>query len=463
MQIYLLHRRDKNPGGEVLLLVTVEFLCLGIFILGRDLVKLLVVGSGGREHTLVWKLSQSKKVKEIFVAPGNAGTGQIAHNIELDSSDIEGLVEFARSNEIDLTLVGPEAPLVAGIVSAFKKAGLKIFGPDQAAARLEGSKVFAKNLMKKYEIPTAEYETFSNAEQAISYIKKKGGPIVVKAEGLAAGKGVIVAETVEEAIKAVEKIMVENKFGSAGERIVLEECLTGEEATVLAFTDGETIVPMLPSQDHKPAYNNDQGSNTGGMGAYVPAPVVTDDLLDDIYKEILVPTVEALKEEGIKYKGILYAGLMIEDGQAKVLEYNVRFGDPEAQVILPLLKTDLVEIATAIIAGDLDKLKIEWLPETAVCVIMASGGYPVEYETGKVISGLNKLEDQDNINVFQAGTKLKDGELVTAGGRVLGVTALGDDYRQTIDKAYQGVNKLDFEDAHYRTDIGKKAIRRENR
>lgn len=419
--------------------------------------KLLVVGSGGREHALVWKLLQSKKVDQIFVAPGNAGTEDIAQNVELESSNINGLVEFVRKEEIDLTFVGPEAPLVAGIVSAFEEAGLKIFGPEQAAARLEGSKVFAKNLMKEHRIPTAEYETFSEPEGAIDYIKKKGVPLVVKAEGLAAGKGVIVAETVEKAIKAVKEIMVDNKFGAAGERIVVEECLTGEEATVLAFTDGETIVPMLSSQDHKPAYDNDQGPNTGGMGAYAPAPVVTDELLDDVYNEILEPTVGALKEEGIKYKGILYVGLMIENGQAKVLEYNVRFGDPEAQVVLSLLKTDLVEIATAIINEELDKVAIEWLPGTAVCVIMASGGYPVEYETGKVIKGLDELKNQNDIHVFQAGTKLKDGKLVTAGGRVMGVTALGDGYQETIDKAYKGVDKLDFEDAHYRIDIGQKA------
>lgn len=424
--------------------------------------KVLVVGSGGREHTLVWKLAQSKRVDEIFVAPGNAGTSKLAKNVEIESTDITSLVNFAKEEAIDLTFVGPEAPLVAGIVDVFEEAGLKIFGPVQKAAQLEGSKVFAKNLMWKYGIPTAKYETFTDADKAINYIKQEGTPIVVKVEGLAAGKGVIVAETEAEAIEAVKIMMNDKKFGKAGERIVIEEFLSGEEASILAFTDGKTIVPMIPSQDHKAVYNEDLGPNTGGMGAYAPAPVVTDALLDKINEGILIPTIESLKKEGIKYKGVLYAGLMIADGEAKVLEYNVRFGDPEAQVVLPLLKTDLVEIAEAIIAERLNEIKIKWLNKKALCVIMASGGYPLKYEKGKEISGVDDVDGREGITVFQAGTELKDGKLVTAGGRVLGVTALGEDFRETINKAYRAVEKIDFAGVHYRTDIGQRALKRIN-
>jgi len=419
--------------------------------------KILVVGSGGREHTLTWKLQQSDKVDQIYVAPGNAGTAELATNLDIKDTDIERLIEFAQTEEIDLTFVGPEVPLVAGIVDQFNEAGLAVFGPNQKAAQLEGSKVFSKNLMKNYDIPTAKYESFTKAEKAIDYIKQEGAPIVVKAEGLAAGKGVIVAETTTEAIEAVEEIMLDEKFGAAGTRIVVEEFLEGEEATVLAFTDGETIVPMMPSQDHKQAYDNDQGPNTGGMGAYAPAPIVDKEMLSHVKEEILETTLDALKEEGINYKGVIYCGLMIKDGVPKVLEYNVRFGDPEAQVVLPLLETDLVDIARAIIDERLAELEINWSAKTAVCVIMASGGYPVDYNTGKEITGIEAAEsDQDTI-VFQAGTDIKDDKLVTAGGRVLGVTALGIGYENTINKAYQGVERIDFAGAHYRTDIGIKA------
>ncbi|ADL13803.1 phosphoribosylamine--glycine ligase [Acetohalobium arabaticum] len=419
--------------------------------------KVLVIGSGGREHTLVWKLNQSPQVDKIFTAPGNAGTAQLSENVDIEDNDVEELVEFATEEEVDLTFVGPEAPLVAGIVDRFREEGLKVFGPNKEAAKLEGSKVFSKNLMAKYDIPTAKYDAFIEVDNAITYIKEVGAPIVVKAEGLAAGKGVIIAETEEEAIEAVETIMLDKKFGQAGERVVIEEYLDGEEATVLAFTDGETIVPMLSSQDHKQAYDNDEGPNTGGMGAYAPAPVVTDKVLQKAYDEILVPTIEALQQEGIKYKGILYAGLMIEDNEPKVLEYNVRFGDPEAQPVLSLLETDLVEIAEAVIAEDLASVEVEWSDKTAVCVIMASGGYPIDYETGKEITGIKETE-ADGTTVFQAGTEVKNDKLVTAGGRVLGVTALGDDYQETINKAYQGIEKIEFEDAEYRTDIGQKAL-----
>ncbi|MCK8825700.1 phosphoribosylamine--glycine ligase [Fuchsiella alkaliacetigena] len=423
--------------------------------------KILIIGSGGREHTLAWKLQQSSKVKQIYVAPGNAGTAEVAENVDIASEDIEELLNFAQQEEIDLTFVGPEAPLVAGIVDRFEAEGLRIFGPNQKAAQLEGSKVFSKNLMQKYDIPTGEYSSFAEPKAAIEYIKEKGAPIVVKAEGLAAGKGVVVAEEVKEAVEAVEKIMVEQKFGRAGERIVVEEFLTGEEATVLAFTDGKHIIPMLPSQDHKPAYDGDQGPNTGGMGAYAPAPVVDEEVLQKVYNRILEPTLAALNKEGIEFKGVIYSGLMIEDGEPKVLEYNVRFGDPEAQVVLPLLETDLVEIAEAVIEERLEELIIKWSGDTAVAVVMASDGYPIEYETGKEITGVESLAKQKDINVFQAGTANKDGKLVTDGGRVLAVTALGDGYRDTIDKSYQGVEKIDFEGAHYRSDIGHKALTRE--
>ncbi|MBM7624334.1 phosphoribosylamine--glycine ligase [Sporohalobacter salinus] len=419
--------------------------------------KTLVIGSGGREHTLVWKLNQSPKVDKIFAAPGNAGTAQLAKNIDIDDKNVEGLVEFAQKENIDLTFVGPEAPLVAGIVDRFNEEGLKVFGPNKEAAKLEGSKVFSKNLMAKYDIPTAKYDTFTDPEKAITYIKEVGVPIVVKAEGLAAGKGVIIAETEAEAIEAVETIMLDKKFGQAGERVVIEEYLDGEEATVLAFTDGEKIIPMVPSQDHKQAYDNDEGPNTGGMGAYAPAPVVTDEVLQQVYDDILVPTIDALQKEGIKFKGVLYTGLMITADETKVLEYNVRFGDPEAQPVLSLLKTDLVDIAEAVITGDLASVEVKWSDKKSVCVVMASGGYPIDYETGKEIAGIKEVE-ADDITVFQAGTENKDNKLVTAGGRVLGVTALGDGYQGTINKAYQGIEKIEFEDAHYRTDIGHKAL-----
>lgn len=418
----------------------------------------LVVGSGGREHTLVWKLAQSSKVKNIYTAPGNAGTEGHGENISIEASDIDGLLDFARSKEIDLTVVGPEAPLAMGIVDRFQEAGMRIFGPQQKAAQLESSKVFAKNLMKKNGIPTADYNVFTEPKKAISYIKKKETPIVVKAEGLAAGKGVIVAGSKKEALEAINEIMVEEKFGKAGERIVVEEYLAGEEATVLAFVDGDTIKPMVPSQDHKQVYDNDRGPNTGGMGAYAPAPVVDDKLLKRVYREILEPTVTALKQEGIIYRGVLYCGLMIKNGHPRVLEYNVRFGDPEAQVVLPLLETDLIEVIEAVLEGRLQDIDISWSDKKALCVIMASGGYPVKYEKYKEITGLDTVREKEDLMVFQAGTAIKNEKLVTAGGRVLAVTATGDNFKEVMEKAYSGVEDINFEDAHYRQDIGQKAI-----
>jgi len=422
--------------------------------------KVLVVGSGGREHVIVWKLMQNLKVEKIFVAPGNAGTAQIAENIDIESTDIKGLLAFASREKIDFTFVGPEAPLVAGIVDVFEKAGLNVFGPQKKAAQLEGSKVFAKNIMKKNHIPTADYEVFSDPEQAIAYIEKIGGPIVVKADGLAAGKGVTVAKDREEAIVAVKEAMIDKKYGQAGEKVVIEECLQGEEATVMAFTDGKTVVPMVPSQDHKPAYDGGEGPNTGGMGAYAPAPVIEKGLLEDVKDNILVPIVKGLQDEGIDYKGVIYCGLMIDKDSVNVLEFNVRFGDPETQVVLPLLKNNLLTIAEAIREEKLSKIDIEWFEERMVCVIMASGGYPVKYEKGKEITGLNKVKDTEGVTVFHAGTEKKDDKLLTAGGRVLGVTAIGNNFENTIDKAYKSVEDIKFTDAHYRKDIGQKALNR---
>ncbi|ADQ15662.1 phosphoribosylamine--glycine ligase [Halanaerobium hydrogeniformans] len=421
---------------------------------------ILLIGSGGRENALAWKLAQSNKVDELYIAAGNPGTAKFGENLDFEENNHQGLLEFALKEKIDITIVGPEAPLAAGIVDLFKEHGIKVFGPTKDAAQLESSKVFAKNLMQKYNIPTAEYKSFSDPKDARKYIKEKGVPIVVKAEGLAAGKGVIVAQHLEEALNAVEKIMIDEKFGQAGEKIVVEEYLEGEEATILSFCDGESIVPMIPSQDHKPVYDGDEGPNTGGMGAYAPAPVVDKKMMSEIKKEIMEPTLKALQKEGIDFKGIIYFGLMIKNNKAKVLEYNVRFGDPEAQVVLPLLKTDLLEIIEAVLNNKLGDLKIEWSTKKALCVVMASGGYPVEYETGKKITGIEMFEERDDLIVFQAGTKAVNGELFTDGGRVLAVTALADGFTEVIEKAYKGVEKIQFEDFHIRHDIGYKALQR---
>jgi len=420
--------------------------------------KILLIGNGGRENALAWKLSQSSRVDQLYTAPGNPGTADFGQNIDFDAADQEGLLEFALKEKIDITVVGPEAPLAAGLVDLFLEHGIRVFGPNKTAAQLESSKVFSKNLMQKYDIPTAEYQSFTDPKKAAAYIKEKGAPIVVKAEGLAAGKGVIVAHKVEEAVEAVEKIMIDEKFGEAGEKIVVEEFLEGEEATILSFCDGKTIVPMIASQDHKAAYDGGKGPNTGGMGAYAPAPVVTEELMKEIKKDIIDKTLSALQSEGIDFKGIIYFGLMIKDGKAKVLEYNVRFGDPEAQVVLPLLKTDLVDIMEAVLDENLAEITIEWSDKKALCVVMASGGYPVAYEKSKKISGIEDVKENDELIVFQAGTKLADGELLTDGGRVLAVTAVDDDFEKVIEKAYAGVEKIEFDDFHIRHDIGHKAL-----
>ena len=425
--------------------------------------KVLVVGQGGREHALVWKIAQSPKVDVVYAAPGNGGICDEpkARCVDISSDDLQGLCNFAKSEGIDLTVVGPEDPLVKGIVDVFEDAGLVIFGPTKAAAQLEGSKAYAKNFMKEMGIPTAQFEVFDNPEEAKRYIQGKGAPIVVKADGLAAGKGSIVCKTLEEALKAVDLIMVERVFGDAGNKVVVEDYLKGEEASFIVITDGKNIVPLASSQDHKPVYDNDEGPNTGGMGAYSPAPVVTDYVYERTMNEIVIPTIEGMAQRGIPFKGVLYVGLMIEDDKyPKVLEFNVRFGDPEAQPILMRMKSDLVDALLASINGTLDSCEIEYLDDAAVCVVMASGGYPGKYEKGKEIFGLEKVEKMEKVKVFHAGTKKVNGKFVTNGGRVLGVTALGSDIKEAIDRAYEAVSKISWEGVHYRRDIGRKALRR---
>lgn len=422
--------------------------------------KVMVIGGGGREHALTWKLAQSEKIDKIFAIPGNPGTAKLAENIDLDSSDNDTLLKFAIEKNIDYVFVGPEAPLVKGIVDLFKEKKINIFGPVAEAARLEGSKVFAKEFMDRHNIPTAPFEIFKDPDEARKYLKNKEFPLVIKAEGLAAGKGVIIVKNSKEADKALKRIMEIKEFGSAGDRVVIEEFLPGEEATILAFCDGKTITPLISSQDHKPAYDGGKGPNTGGMGAYAPAPVVNEEVMDRIYEEIMLPTLRGMQQEDIDYRGVLYFGLMISEGQPGVLEYNVRFGDPEAQVVLPLLKNDLVSIAEAVKEGNLSRIDIEWESRKCVCVVMASGGYPVEYETGYEITGLEAMESEKDIIIFQAGTQQKDDKLHTAGGRVLGVTAVADDYEQAVNKAYQQVDKIKFKGAHFRTDIACRAFGR---
>jgi len=422
---------------------------------------ILVVGSGGREHALVWKLSQSPRVQKLFCAPGNAGIAEIAECVAIPADDINALAEFAEKNQVDLTVVGPEDPLTKGIVDLFTSRGLKIFGPTRAGAELEGSKVFMKELLAKYNIPSATYQVFSQREEALQYLATLEPPVVVKADGLAAGKGVIVARTREEACQAVDLIMAERAFGDAGNRVVIEEFLQGEEASFIAFTDGKTVLPLPSSQDHKPAYDNDQGPNTGGMGAYSPAPVVTDELHRQVMEKIMLPTVRAMAAEGRPYKGMLYAGLMVADGQAKVLEFNCRFGDPEAQPLLMRLKSDLVEVMEAVVEERLHDVDLDIAPHPTVCVVMASGGYPGSYEKGKEITGLDQAARMDGVVVFHAGTARKGDKIVTAGGRVLGVTARGEDLPQAISRAYDAVGKISWDGCFYRKDIGRKALDKE--
>lgn len=421
--------------------------------------KVLVIGGGGREHALVWKLQQSPRVKQVFCAPGNAGIARCATCVDISAENIAGLLDFARREKIDITFVGPEVPLTKGIVDLFNAAGLAVFGPVARAAAIEGSKAWAKELMTRYNIPTARYAVFDRADAAREYLSKNGIPCVVKADGLAAGKGVVVCTVVEQALQAVEDMMEKKVFGSAGERVVIEECLEGEEVSILAFTDGKTVTPMLSAQDHKQVFDGDRGPNTGGMGAYAPAPVCTPEVYRAAREQILIPMVRALAAEGCPYRGVLYAGLMITSDGPRVLEFNVRFGDPEAQPLLMLLKTDLVDICEAIFAGRLSSLDIKWEQGAAVCVTLASGGYPGRYSTGYVIKGLEDLPD--DIQVFHAGTAFKEGQLVTSGGRVLGVTAVAANIAEAIARAYAGAEKISFENMHYRRDIGQKALRKE--
>jgi phosphoribosylamine--glycine ligase len=422
--------------------------------------KVLVIGSGGREHALVWKIAQSPLVEQVFCAPGNAGIAGIAECLPLKVDDIDGLLAFARQEQIGLTVVGPELPLTLGIVDRFQEAGLTVFGADKKAARIEGSKSFSKDLMAKYGIPTAAYGTFTDPEQAKDFIRRQGAPIVVKADGLAAGKGVIVAQTVEEAIAAVEDILCAGAFGAAGSKVVIEEFLEGEEASFLAFTDGQRIVPLASSQDHKAVFDGDAGPNTGGMGAYSPAPVVTAAIHRKIIDQVLKPTIAGMAAEGCVYRSILYAGLMIKDGELKVLEFNARFGDPETQPLLARLKSDIVPVLLACADGDLSGIELEWHDKAAVCVVMAAGGYPGAYEKGLPIEGLDHVAAIDDLVVFHAGTARKDDRVVTAGGRVLGVTGLGATVAEAIDKAYAGVRAIDWPGVHYRSDIGRKAMNR---
>lgn len=424
--------------------------------------RILLIGGGGREHALAWKLAQSDKVEKIFAAPGNPGIAMLkkCSCIDLKLDDLEKVADYAEEESIDLTVVGPEATLVAGIADVFKRRGLPVFGPSKAAAQLEGSKAFSKELMAKYNIPTAFFKICEDMETAKAYVKEKGAPIVVKADGLAAGKGVVVAMTEEEALEAIEEMMGDHKFGNAGARVVLEEYMEGEEASLLTFTDGKTVVPMLAAQDHKRIFDNDQGPNTGGMGTYAPAPVMTDILRLKATERILKPVVAAMAKEGTPYQGCLYAGLMIKDDVIKVVEFNCRFGDPETQVVLPLLESDLAEIMLACATGTLDQADVAWSDKSAVCVVMASGGYPESYETGKVITGLAEADAQENTVVFHAGTKNAAGSIVTAGGRVLGVTAVDDNIRAARDRAYAAVENIKFDGAFYRKDIAWRALKR---
>ena len=414
--------------------------------------KVLVVGGGGREHTIVWKLSQSKKVTEIICAPGNGGISTLAKCFNVKATDIDGMINLAKEQKPDMVVVAPDDPLTMGMVDAMEKAGFRAFGPKANAAIIEGSKAFSKELMKKYNIPTAKYECFEDMDKALEYIDSQGAPIVVKASGLALGKGVIVAETVEEAKKAVVDIMGDKIFGSAGNTVVIEECLFGPEVSVLAFTDGKILYPMVSAQDHKRVFDGDKGPNTGGMGTFSPSRIYTDELAKYCENEIFIPTMNALNSEGRTFKGVIYFGLMITNEGAKVIEYNARFGDPETQVVLPRLKTDLYDIFDAVIDERLSEINIEWENNAAVCVVLASGGYPGKYENGLEITGLDRIDG--NITVFHAGTKYEDGIFKTAGGRVIGVTATGDNLDIAIKNAYNAVNKISFKDAQFRRDIG---------
>jgi phosphoribosylamine--glycine ligase len=426
-----------------------------------DRMKILIVGGGGREHSLVWKVSQSPMVEKIFCAPGNPGIAQLAECINISTEDIGSLYNFALKHHIDLTVVGPEDPLSAGIVNKFEKGGLKIFGPSKRAARIEGSKCFSKNIMRKHGIPTAGFKLFDEPSMAKTYVSSLTPPVVIKADGLTGGKGAYVCKTEQEALHCIDLIMEDKIFHEAGNRIVVEEFLTGEEVSILILTDGKTIVPLESAQDHKAAYDGNEGPNTGGMGAYSPVPFVNRELYHQIEREILVPIVHAMKRENCPYKGVLYAGLMITSTGPKVLEFNARFGDPEAQALIMRLKCDLVPLLIATVEEGLDKAAsggLEWDERASVCVVMTSKGYPEKYEKGKEIHGLEAQEGMKDVQIFHSGTILKHGKVLTTGGRVLGVTALGKDIKEAQERAYEAVHKISFEGAYFRTDIGAKAI-----
>jgi len=418
----------------------------------------LIIGGGGREHALAWKVRQSIRVKTIYCTPGNAGIMEICEPVDVAADDYRGLARFARTHDVGLTIVGPEAPLCGGIVNTFHNEGLHAFGPDAQGAQLEGSKAFAKEFMRKYHIPTAEFEVFDEPARALDYVRAKGAPLVVKADGLAAGKGVSVCRTVAEAEQAVRAAMQERAFGDAGARVVIEDMLEGEEASILALVDGTSIVALEPSQDHKPVYDNDEGPNTGGMGAYSPAPIVTPRVRELVERQVLQPALAGLRAERIDYHGVLYAGLMIKDGRPQVLEFNVRFGDPETQAVMARLKSDLVDLCLATIEGRLDSFTLKWDPRPAVCVVMASGGYPGTYHKHIPISGIEAAQAMDDIVVFHAGTIAQHGQVLTNGGRVLGVTGLGDDIASAIMHTYEAVEQIQFDQMHFRWDIGAKAI-----
>ena len=422
--------------------------------------KILVIGGGGREHALVWKISQSPLVDKLYCAPGNPGTAGLAENVALRVDQLDELLEFAKVNSIDLTVVGPEQPLSLGIVDLFEANGLKIFGPSKDAAFIEGSKAFSKDLMHKYNVPTAAYGVFTDLAEAERFIDQTGAPIVVKADGLAAGKGVIIARTRDEALDAVRDMLSGNAFGSAGSRVVIEEFLTGEEASFLVITDGRQIIPLASAQDHKAIFDGDQGPNTGGMGAYSPAPVVTAEIHEKAMRQVLRPAIDGMAAEGRPYRGVLYAGLMVKDGQVKTLEFNARFGDPECQPLLMRMKSDIVPVLLAVANGDLAGLDIEWHDKAAVCVVMAAAGYPGDYRKGDAIEGLEQAASLEDVYVFHAGTSTRDGSCVTNGGRVLGVTALGGTVKEAIAGAYAGVARISWPGVQYRSDIGRKALDR---
>lgn len=420
--------------------------------------RVLVIGSGGREHTLCWKLAQSPLLSKLYCAPGNAGTALQAESVDLKAEDVAGLADFATAQQIDLTVVGPERPLILGLVDEFRRRGLPVYGPTAAAARLEGSKAFTDQILQRHNISGKRFEVFTDLDEAVAYVRAQGAPIVVKADGDAFGKGVKVAATVAEAEAFLQRCLVDKEFGKSGERVVVEECLVGPECSVKVFTDGVHLLPMVPSQDHKRIGEGDTGENTGGMGCYSPVPAVDETLFNSIIDGIIGPTVQAMAAEGNPYTGTLYGGIILTERGPETLEYNCRFGDPETQVVLPRLESDLLEILLATVEGRLDEVRPRWSPQACICVVVASGGYPGSYEKGKVITGLDAANEDPLVQVFHAGTALQDGQVVSAGGRVLGVTALGDDLRQAKDRAYAAIEKIDFEGMYCRRDIGWRAL-----